>query len=478
MSRLLIVAGVLVVSAPVQATAQGDPVIAMVNATVVDVEHGALLPAQSIVTSQGRITYVGPAAGANIPRGALRVDLKGLFVIPGLWDMHVHIAGDGDAGDLASYYGSLFVAHGITGVRDAGGNISRLRTLDAIGRTGRGAMPRLIYAGNKVGPGDSTSSWGIADARSAIAARVASGASFIKLTPDYPVGLFAGTLAACSAAGVPCVAHIPAADTATWLSQPGRGSYEHLFNISEHVSRVPAAKVFEEVREYGAPTLVQRVLYKLRLRHRPQEPERLRVALRDSSKDAAFFGRLASSGTWITPTLVLHRQMTRTIDLLPSSVDARLVLAATLRASESRTDAQRQTAAGTWALWTGLVAGMSAAHVPMLAGTDFGNTHVPGAVLQAELVLLQQAGVPAAEVLRMATLNPARYFGATDTSGTVAAGRVADLVVLRANPLENVRNVAEIELVVSRGRLFRRAALDSLMNAARQAAARLRVVQP
>ena len=478
MSRLLLIVGALAISAPAHATAQGDPVVAMVNATVVDVEHGTLLPAQSIVTRQGRITYVGPAAGANIPRGAVRVDLRGQYVIPGLWDMHVHIAPEGDPGDLASYYGSLFVAHGVTGVRDAGGDPSRLRSLDAIGRSGRGAMPRVIYAGTKVGPGDSASSWGVSDARAAIAEHVASGASFIKLTPGYPVGLFRETLAACTAAGVRCVAHVPAADTATWLSRPGRGSYEHLFNISEHVSRVPAAEAFDAVREYEAPTLLQRVLYKLRLRRRPEEPERLRVAVRDSSKDAAFFGRLASSGTWITPTLVLHRQMTRTVDLLPSSTDSRLVLAATLRAGESRTDAQRQTAANTWALWNGLVAGMSAAHVPMLAGTDFGNMHVPGAVLHAELVLLQQAGVPAAEVLRMATLNPARYFGARDTLGSVAAGRVADLVVLKANPLDDIRHVTGIDFVMSRGRLFRRAALDSLMDAGCLAVARLRVVQP
>jgi len=104
--------------------------------------------------------------------------------------------------------------------------------------------------------------------------------------------------------------------------------------------------------------------------------------------------------------------------------------------------------------------------------------HVPGAVLHAELVLLQQAGVPAAEVLRMATLNPARYFGARDTLGSVAAGRVADLVVLKANPLDDIRHVTGIDFVMSRGRLFRRAALDSLMDAGRLAVARLRVVQP
>ena len=472
--RRLLIVSALTVSGQVQAAAQGDPVIAMVNATVVDVERGALLRDQSIVTSRGRITYVGPAAGARIPRGAMRIDLRGRYVIPGLWDMHVHMTGKGDPEELAKYYGTLFVAHGVTGVRDAGGDINRVRALDETGRTHPIAVPRLVYAGTKVGPGDAASPWGIGDLKAAIAERVASGATYIKLTPEYPSRLIPETRAACAAAGVPCVAHVPAADTAMWVSQPGKGSYEHLFNLTEHVSRVPAAEVFDAVEEYEAPTLLQRVLYKLRLRRRPQEPRQLRIALRDTSKDAAFFGRLASSGTWITPTLVLHRHMTRSVDLLPSSVDPRLVLDTTVaRAADARSDA-----AAMWLLWNGIVAGMSAAHVPMLAGTDFGSVHVPGAALHAELVLLQQAGVPTAEVLRMATLNPARYFGATDTLGSVAAGRVADLVVLTANPLDDIRHVAGIDFVMSRGRLFRRPVLDSLVNEGRLAAARLRAVLP
>jgi imidazolonepropionase-like amidohydrolase len=118
---------------------------------------------------------------------------------------------------------------------------------------------------------------------------------------------------------------------------------------------------------------------------------------------------------------------------------------------------------------------MNASGVRMLAGTDFTGRHVPGVVLHAELALLQEeAGIPAADALRMATINPARYFVATDSLGSVAAGRVADLVVLRANPLDDVRNVGSIEMVMTRGLLLRRSALDSLESRARTSLARLR----
>lgn len=462
----------LILLAPQPAHAQEASAVALVNATVVDVERGVLVPRQTIVTSRGRIDQVGAAATVRVPRGATRVDLAGRFVIPGLWDMHVHIGGaSSDIDAAAGYFGSLFLANGVTGIRDAGGDPGRLNALDSMGRARAGVMPRLIHAGAKVGPRDGES-WTMSNVRSEIAARVKAGADYIKLVPDYPPEHFTATLAACAAAHLPCVAHVPPADTSIWLSVPGRGSFEHLFYLSDHVSRAPAAGMFEARTEYRAPTLVQRVLYKLRLRKRPDEPGLLMIAQRDTTRDQAFFARVASSGSWFTPTLILHHQLTRTIDLLPAAIDPGLARAPATEPQRTEADLPRHRS--TWGLWTGIVRSMQAARIRMMAGTDFSGMHVPGAVLHAELVLLQQAGVPSDEVLRMATFNPARYLGATDSLGSVAAGRVADLVVVRANPLDDVRNVAGIEMVMTRGRLLRRPALDSLTSRARSSLTRLR----
>lgn len=470
--RALWTAAVLTLSAA-PAAAQDQAVVAFINATVVDVERGSLVRNQSILTSGGRIDHVGPAATTRIPRGATRVDLAGLFVIPGLWDMHVHIAGDApDAEALVGYYGSLFLANGVTGVRDAGGDAARLNAMDSIGKARRGTMPRVIHAGDKVGPDDGQS-WSIDQAQAAIASRVSAGAKYVKLVPVYPEELFKPTLALCAAAKLQCVAHVPVADTGSWLSAPGRGSYEHLFNLSEHVSRIPATELFAAYREYERPTLVQRVLYKLRLRRKPEESTALRFAVRDTTKDRAFFSRMASSGTWITPTLILHHHMTEVVDLPPSAVDSQLVIKPAAK-GPTRSPRQLQGSLSWWNLWIGVVQAMHTAGVHMLAGTDFSDRHVPGAVLHAELGLLQQAGMPAAEVLRTATLNPARYFGAADSLGSISAGRVADLVVLRRNPLEDARHVADVEMVMTRGNLLRRRALDSLTSVARVAVTRLR----
>jgi imidazolonepropionase-like amidohydrolase len=467
-----VVLALVVLLAPQAGQAQDSSVVALVNATVVDVERGVLVPRQTIVTSRGRIDQVGPTATVRVPRGATRVDLAGRFVMPGLWDMHVHMgsrAPDIDA--VAGYFGSLFLRNGVTGIRDAGDDPSRLNALDSISRARPGVMPRLLHAGAKVGPAEGAS-WTMSNVQPEIDARVKAGAKYIKLVSDYPVEHFTATLAACSAARLRCVAHVPPADTSTWLSVPGRGSFEHVFNLSEHVSRVPAGEMFKASKEYRAPTLVQRILYKLRLRKRPDEPGLNLLAQRDTTRDQAFFARVASAGNWITPTLILHHQLTRTVDLLPAAIDPELSRVPATEPQRSESDLPRHRS--TWDLWTGIVRSMQAARVQMMAGTDFSGMHVPGAALHAELVLLQQAGVPAAEVLRMATLNPARYLGAADSLGSVAAGRVADLVVVRANPLDDVGNVAGIEMVMTRGRLLRQAALDSLTSRAKSSLARLR----
>jgi imidazolonepropionase-like amidohydrolase len=107
---------------------------------------------------------------------------------------------------------------------------------------------------------------------------------------------------------------------------------------------------------------------------------------------------------------------------------------------------------------------MQRAGVPILAGTDLGNPWiVAGYSIHDELALFVQAGMPSLAALQTATINPARYFGALDSLGTIAEGRIADLVLLDANPLDDIRNTRRIRAVVVNGHLLTRAALDSLL---------------
>lgn len=255
-----------------------------------------------------------------------------------------------------------------------------------------------------------------------------------------------------------------------WLSVPGGGHFEHLFHLLEHLATVPAARLFAEAAEYRQPRLWHRVLYRLGWRRRPADPVERVVAVRDASKDAAFFAALERSGAWVTPTLLLHHRLTGPAPLPAAATDPAFTLIEAAPVPLARPAAT----VATWSMWNRLVPGMHRSGVRLLAGTDFFPDQVPGAALQAELVLLQSAGLQPAEVLRIATLNAARWFAASDTMGAVRPGRVADLVVLSADPLRDVRHVGSIAAVMTRGRWLGAAALDSLRRHAAATAARLR----
>jgi imidazolonepropionase-like amidohydrolase len=107
---------------------------------------------------------------------------------------------------------------------------------------------------------------------------------------------------------------------------------------------------------------------------------------------------------------------------------------------------------------------MSRAGVPLLAGTDTGNPYCfPGFSLHDELVLLVKAGLTPTESLRAATLNPAKFFGLDQKLGTIEQGKLADLVLLEANPLEDIRNTQRIDAVIMNGRFYDRKALDKML---------------
>jgi imidazolonepropionase-like amidohydrolase len=179
----------------------------------------------------------------------------------------------------------------------------------------------------------------------------------------------------------------------------------------------------------------------------------------------ALFRALAANHTWITPTLTVADGLTRIGRRDSMARDPRYLiepLPPTFTA-ETRNEEEQARAARLDELQRRLVREMHAAGASILAGTDTPVHAVPGASLHGELTLLNRAGLTAAETLRSATLEPARYLGATDSLGTVRAGRVADLVVLRRDPLVDVRNTRTIEMVVTRGRVLRRADLDRLL---------------
>lgn len=404
-----------------------EPPLALVGGIVVDVASGTAARA-TILLNGDRITAVGPAVA--IPRNARRVDLAGRWVIPGLADSHVHLDALGASG-LPTLLG-----FGITSVRDLGGNLDSLRRLREATESGRIPGPRIRTAGPIVEnaawlkrvkalpvPGIQqvvANRFGIATPAEAVRAAdtlAALGVDLIKIRNSPDQATFDTLLAAARRHGLTVAAHQPRG--AIGLAggfRAGLATLEHL----EGLDSLPDSTL---TRMAGAPFWLD-----------PTLVTSLTRAVSDSDRARAVRGGIDSLDRLVTPPL---RRFWEDQQALARFDAPRAFYDAEVRQGIRET--RRLVRAG----------------VKMLAGTDLGATLVyPGLSLHQELALLVDSlGLTPAGALRAATLEPARAFG-DDSLGTIAPGRRADLVVLAADPLAEIRNSRRITAVVSRGRWY------------------------
>lgn len=457
-----------VLAAPLSAQrpAQVDADVAITRVTVVDVEHGRLIPNQDVLIKGDRIVAVNaasrPAAGVRTISGT------GLYVIPGLWDMHAHLELRANRAEQLS----LFVAHGVTGIRVMStpmqpGSLAPFRALQEQLAQGAVMGPRLLALASFPVNGAA----GIPAASPAFFKATTqeegkqlaqylkqAGYDFVKVYNNVSREGYLGLAEEARKLNLPLGGHEPTAMTAIELSNAGQRSIEHsrifLFNC------FPGADSMRKGVLQGSGT-VQR---------------RRTVDEYDPKLCAEVFRTFARNDTYITPTHVTRRMDAFAGDSAYRN-DARmryipLRQQMAWRADASGMVAQDSTAAGRRSFMDFYVKGLmltNAAYragVPVMLGTDAGDSFVfPGASVHDELGELVKAGLTPAEALRAATLSGAKFLGRTADFGTVQAGRFADLVLLDANPLANVANNRRIRAVVRGGRVFERAALDSMLAA-------------
>lgn len=412
------------------------------DVTVVDVVAGTLRPQTSVISVGGRIAQVAPTATTAVPPGAQVIDGRGRFLIPGLWDMHSHSLWSLEA---MQTFLPVYVAQGVTGIRDMGGTLPVLAALRDSVRRDDPAWPRVIAAGPILDgpmPVHADVSFPVADPASATAAVDAlkqAGVDVIKVYTLLPREAYLATLAAARRAGLAVVGHVPAAVTPEQAARAGQRSIEHLrdeiepFCSPEAVAECTAlASVFRAESTWQVPTL---------------------VALRPK----AFFD---------DPAIITDARLR----YVPSSLRAEWVAERQARLDRGGGYLASKRARFADEVWlTGFLAQQQ---VPLLAGSDAGTAFsYPGFSLHDELALLVEAGLTPLEALRTATLGPAEYLAARDSMGAIAVGQVADMVLLRSNPLASIAATREIDAVILRGRAFGRADLAEVLEAV---AARMR----
>ncbi len=438
----------------------------LTNVTVIDVRGGPPRTGMTVVIERGRIAGVGPRGAVKIPRNARVVDASDKFLIPGLWDMHVHLVFGDWFPDAREISLPLFVANGVTGVRDMGSDLGPvLEWRKAIGG-GTLLGPRIITPGPMLdGPEPRfPSSLAIStpeEGRRAVRELKQRGADFTKLQSLIPRDAAFAIADEAKKQGIVFAGHVPDAVRASEASNAGQKSFEHLIGVFEGSS--PAEDEFLKGSKSPGKFL----------------------ATYDPDRAASLFALLSKNQTWQCPTLVWERGG----NLIEESDFAHDPLARYAPASWKDK---------TWPHFTDLIIhqfntddlatrrkfvekelevvnGLHRAGVPFLAGTDTppGVFVFPGFSLHQELQLFVRAGFTPLEALKTATLNPAIYLGLEKQLGTVEPGKFADLVLLDANPIEDIRNTQKIAGVILRGRYLSRTDLDQLLAGVESAARNL-----
>ena len=431
--------------------------LALTHVSLIDVTGAVVKRDMTVVITGDRISAIGASANTSVPAESNVVDATGKFLIPGLWDMHVHW--------YARDTFTLFTANGVTGVRQMFGNSDLLRWRDQIAK-GSLLGPRMVVASPIIdGPEpvwpNSISVRNEDEGRKAVRRVKQWGADFVKVYALLPRDAYFGIADEAKQQGMTFVGHVPFSVSTAEASQAGQKSIEHLTGILIDCSN-KETELRDELVKAKSPAARHRVQMKA-------------LETYDEKKAADLFARFVKNHTWQCPTLTVLRSIASVGDenfrrdgrlrYIPRRLQQRWSVGIANR------DEDDNGAKKIFRKDLEIVGAMRKAGVPILAGTDTGNPFCfPGFSLHEELALLVIAGLTPVEALRAATLNPAEFFGLDKTLGTIDQGKIADLVLLDANPLEDIRNTQRINAVISNGRLFDRKALDKMLAQAQGAA--------
>jgi imidazolonepropionase-like amidohydrolase len=415
----------------------GPTVTAYVGANLVD-GTGRVISNSVVLESGGHITSVGPRDSVVVPAGATVVDLEGRWIIPGLIDGHAH-AGESSVARYLSY--------GVTSIRHVGGSLEGLTSLNQRIAADSIPGPRLYIAGETltgapvVWPGQIELKTP-ADAEAAVARLAAGGVSQIKLYTHTTREQMEAVVQAARARNIPVTAHLGYVDAVT-AAKLGVNALEHLSGVVESTVKDPAPYYkAHETFPNGWMTFLRG------------------WATLDSASLERTAAALATTGVTLVPTLVQSETYARVLDsTYAGSLDLSAVSAAeqeewnlpdlVRRYGITRADMEVLAQARRWQEF--FVRRFTALGGKVVAGSDSPNQLLaPGASLHEELALLVRAGLTPAEALHSATAGAAALLRA-DSIGVLKPGAVADFVVLSASPLDDIRNLRQLEAVIARG---------------------------
>jgi len=454
--------------------------LAIDHVTVIDVTGGPELADQIVVINAGSIVGVAKSGSLEIPKDAQRIDARGKFLIPGLWDMHTHVAGiSANPVWAKKTLLPLLVANGITGIRDMGGDLDALESWRRDIENGTLIGPRVVAAGPMLLPARRAGAnpppvdpailrVGTAEeARAAVDGLQKRGADFIKIIEVSRENYFAIAQES-NKDSIPFAGHIPSDVTATEASNAGQKSIEHIIYSS---LAFDCSAQGDELRQKMQEASARR-------------DSQASADITDQAnhtfsaeKSAALWRTFKKNGTWVTPTLFSIWVNAHQLEMSPN--DPQLAyLPVSLRKQWAPAKNPTKDERDTEAWWqrqfendSKLTGEMNRAGVRLLAGSDSLDRYdFAGTSLHRELQMLVSAGLTPLEALQTATLNPAEFL-AVAKSGRISPGYLADLVLLDGDPTVDIANTVKVAAVVLDGRFLSREELDEMLAKARATAA-------
>jgi imidazolonepropionase-like amidohydrolase len=449
------------------------PSLAITHVTLIDATGAAPQTDMTIFLVDEQVAAIGPSKSVFIPRKTKTLDGTGKFLVPGLVDMHVHLTGAGEPTGSRDFILPLLLANGITTVRDMGGDLESLIKLRYEIEHGQLEAPRIVFAGPYLdgNPPFFQPSLVVTDSAEAtedVRSLISRGADFIKVQSNLSRDAYFAIAGVCSREHITFVGHVPDHVTASEASDAGQKSIEHLTGVLRACSSDEPLLIRKQFavgpkKATTGQSLDRELLWQRELLQSysdQQATELIRKFLRNQ--------------TWQVPTLILLRNDAFPTPEADPSRDPRQkyiprqVLANWQKGVKDRdkgaTTQEFSLRSSLMRASLGIVGKMNTAGVPILAGTDTTAPFVfPGSSLHEELALLVQAGLTPMQALEAATKLPAEFLGKQQTQGTIEQDKIADLLLLDGNPLDDIHNTQKIRAVILRGKLLDRSFLDELL---------------
>lgn len=429
------IAAALVAAAAVGSlTHAQDTTVAFVNVSVVPMDREIVLPAHTVIVRNGVIASVGPTASTAVPEGATRIDGTGRFLIPAIAELHGHIPpGAPEQVSDAAIEAVLrqYVAGGIGTVR---GMLGHPRHLGFRDRAARGEIVSpIIYTSGPSLNGTSAATPDMASA--AVAAQKTAGYDLLKIHPGIPLDAFQALAATANKVGIKFSGHVP---VAVGLPRALELKYETIDHLDGYIEML-AGKVGQPSDFFGANM----------------------GASIDESRIPDLVAKTKAAGTWMVPTESLIANVVGPITIAELTARPEIVRHATPQQIASWTKTKESLAAKypaaerlrVYETRRRLIRELHAGGVPFLLGSDAPQMwNIPGYSTHRELQDIVSAGLTPFQALQTGTVNVARFFGTEATTGTIAAKKRADLVLIGGNPLQNISNTMNIVGVMIGGR--------------------------